>query len=221
MWWNIQLKMKHKGEEIWTTLALRAHDLSICGFRNHNKDIWYCQWSHHPHGKMFEQEYDAFPITICMNSDPKYFSGTTYYGKNPAMFAVALLSRYQLPDHHVGSSDSCFGVMNSIDEDHTGELRSLLETLHLMVSYSASIITVHNAVGQQGSWDKWVTADPKLLDLMSFWSSSISISTLEQWQRCGGDSPPWNHDHNLLKRFGINSPQHAREVFALIKEGDE
>lgn len=249
MWWNIQLKVagnkkkKLAGnkKETSTTLALRGDDLRICGFRSHKDNRWY-QIGHECN--MFEQEYDAFSIS--MNSDSMYWPSMTK-GKTAATArnAVDALSHYQLPpgDHWP----------LHLDGRGTDGIGLPLMTLQLMVSYSASIIDVHDAVRQgwlkgvpkgkkKKGWQlKGMTAqrDDKLLDLMSFWDG-LSISALEQWEHRlhewehrrhrlhGAVRQGWllnllplyrgDFDNKLLERIGIKNPQGALEVFALIKD---
>ncbi|CAL4899631.1 unnamed protein product [Urochloa decumbens] len=235
IWWNIQLKVADK--ETSTTLALRAHDLRICGFRGRN-NIWYqiCDDT----TTMFKEEYDASAISVWMNSDAMDWPHDKTYGKTAAMEAVDALSQY--PNPTLPPSCNHKGWME--DEDGTDSLIVPLTTLHLVVSYSASIREVHNAVEQGWRRPEGTRAARELLELMSFWDD-ISISALEWWELRGDDAIQqgwlmkgraedrkkldrmrqlsWQGDslRKRLERIGIESSQDALYVFALVKDDDE
>jgi hypothetical protein len=151
MWWNIRLKVD---EKTWTTIALRGDDLCICGFRNQKGD-WY--------------EIEPNTMFDYPNTSPLWM-GSVANRVSEKSVVVSYHGHQQLT--------KVVRELSQLDEERRKQMASWsnvtwppVMTLQLMVSYSASIYGVHDAV-RRGWGLEWAETDEMLQDLISRWKNT-------------------------------------------------
>ncbi|KAL6600619.1 hypothetical protein ACP70R_045419 [Stipagrostis hirtigluma subsp. patula] len=180
---HIQLQVDEKTS---TTLALQDDNMFICGFMNQNK-IW------HDIGSLdmqLPEEYAAEYLNLGTLNVGRNEEAVRL-GKTIATVAVGTLSRY--PKKEPGDMD----------------LRQALVTLALMVTWSANITPVHDAVVD--GWRDGMVLDPKLLDYILDWP--LISSALLDWKDRGRLT--WHQDTGL-EAIGIKGPECALGVVGFV-----
>ncbi|KAL6591826.1 hypothetical protein ACP70R_049689 [Stipagrostis hirtigluma subsp. patula] len=181
---HIQLQVDEKTS---TTLALQDDNMFICGFMNQN-EIWHDIGS--LDSMQLPEEYAAEYLNLGTLNVGRNKEAVRL-GKTIATVAVGTLSRY--PEVEPGDMD----------------LRQALVTLALMVTWSANITPVHDAVVD--GWRDGVVLDPKLLDYILDWP--LISSALLDWKDRGRLT--WHQD-TRLEAIGIKGPECALGVVGFV-----